>query len=86
MKREYDLLPIYELYIVGIYKNKNNRRVILEAGTKGWTVVYEDGTVAYKDINASKEENFASAYITAEDVLGKLREIYYRDLEELIKK
>ena len=57
------------------YKDSNNLRVTIEAGPKGWTIIWADQSTNYFDADNTTEDNFKIAYDFAVNQVGPLREV-----------
>ena len=62
MKRMFGLMPSNEVDKRKWYKDKLGLRIGIEAGKKGWTILWADGGTIYKDNIATVEDNFNEAY------------------------
>ena len=62
MKRFFGMMHSSEVTLERTYNDKEGLRIRLQAGPKGWSVIYADGGTDYKDIDALPEENLESAY------------------------
>lgn len=72
MRRFLGLMPSNEIVIERVFVDSNNRKVLIQAGPNGWTVIYADNSCEYKDIVAKAEDNFDAAYRVANDAVGHL--------------
>ena len=75
MNRFYGLMPSNEITISKIYKDLNGLTVHIDAGPKGWTVIYADGTTEFKDEELPDTQNLKNAYNNAVNCLGKLTDV-----------
>ena len=75
MRRFFGMMPSSEIESERYYKDKNGYRITIQAGVNGWTIIYADSSTEFKDITASTDENFNTAYDLAISRLGILTEI-----------
>lgn len=75
MKRFYGRMPLEEIEIMRWFKDSTNLNVTIEAGPKGWTIVWADYSTNYSDVDDTAENNFAKAYDTAVSIIGPLRKV-----------
>ena len=62
MKRMFGLMPNNEVEKEKQYIDHNGYTIGIQAGKKGWTIIWADGGTTYKDIVATTDENFNEAY------------------------
>lgn len=74
MKRFFGMMPTSEVEIEKKYKDKNGHDVTIQAGPNGWTILWYDGGSSWKDEENTAEENFNTAFKTAEESVGTLTE------------
>jgi len=55
-----------------VFKDRINLNVVIQAGPNGWTILYADKSILYKDVEATTDENFEEAKRIAENAVGKL--------------
>lgn len=72
MKRFLGLMPSDEVTIERVFVDFTKHKVLIQAGPKGWTVIYADNSCEYKDVDATAEDNFDAAYRVATDAVGHL--------------
>jgi hypothetical protein len=74
MKRMFGLMPANE---VEIEKNflGGERKIIIQAGKKGWTIIWADGSTDYRNFDDSGENNFNSAISHAKIFFPNIVEI-----------
>lgn len=65
MKRFMGMMPNDCIEISKDFKDENGLKVHIDAGSKGWTVIYADGSTEYQDIEGTAEENYNRAYEVA---------------------
>ena len=53
--------PSSEVQISKTYKDRNGRKVIIDAGKNGWTIMWADHSSDYKDVEDTAENNFQEA-------------------------
>lgn len=75
MRRFFGMMPSSEIEVERYYNDKDDYRIIIQAGVNGWTIIYADSSTQFKDITASTKENFNTAYDLAVRRLGILTEI-----------
>lgn len=80
MNRFFGMMPAEEVDVYFEYKDSSGLDITIEAGTKGWTVVYADKSTDYCDVDDTAENNFKKAYHAAVQNVGKLytHSQYYR--------
>ena len=61
MKRFFGMMPSSEVEISKTFKDDCGFKDIIQAGKKGWTIIYADYSTEYKDVEDSAENNFKSA-------------------------
>lgn len=66
MKRMFGMMPSADVELEKSYRDRNGLRVTIQAGPKGWTIIWADGGTTYKDVEATTEENFAEAKAEAD--------------------
>ena len=74
MIRFFGMMPSTEIEKEKHYLDAEGRTYIIQAGPKGWSVLYPGHSSDYNDVEATTEENFKSAYNVAITVAGKLIE------------
>lgn len=72
MKRFFGMMPSTEIEIEKYYKDKDGYKITIQAGLKGWTIIYADSSTEFRDITTSADENFREAYNLAVNRLGVL--------------
>lgn len=72
MKRFFGLMPRNCVTISKKFKDMNGLRLTIEAGPEGWTIIWADGSINYRDIDGTPEVNFNEAYKFAVDSVGSL--------------
>ena len=72
MKRCFGMMPVEEVFIRGRYKDTCGLPVMIEAGPRGWTIIWADYSADYKDVEDTTENNFKTAYDTAIESVGPL--------------
>lgn len=75
MRRFFGMIPSSEIGKERYFKDKDGYKITIQAGVNGWTIIYADSSTEFKDITASTEENFNTAYDLAVRRLGILTEI-----------
>lgn len=61
MKRFFGMMPSEEISISKNYKY-DNQNYLIDAGSKGWTIIYPDNSTDYKDETKLDVENFNEAF------------------------
>lgn len=74
MIRFFGMMPSTEIEKEKHYLDAEGRTYIIQAGPKGWSVLYPGHSSDYDDVEATTEDNFKSAYNVAIAVAGKLIE------------
>lgn len=62
MKRFMGMMPSSCIEIRKDFKDKDGKKVHIDAGPEGWTVIYADGSTQYDDVVATSEDNYKAAY------------------------
>lgn len=75
MKRFFGLMPSASIEISKRFEDKSGKRIQIDAGKEGWTILFADNSTDYEDFNATAEENYKRAYKAATDILGELTPI-----------
>ena len=75
MIRFFGMMPSTEIEKEKHYLDAEGRTYIIQAGPKGWSVLYPGHSSDYDDVEATTEDNFKSAYNVAIAVAGKLIEV-----------
>ena len=75
MNRLWGMMPSNEITISKRYKDHNGLTVRIDAGPKGWAVIYADGSVDFKDEELPDTQNLKNAYDNAVNRLGKLTDV-----------
>lgn len=75
MKRFFGLMPSSEVKIEKRFKTKSDSYVTIQAGDHGWTIIYDDGSNNYANVDLPAEENFEVAYKIVTNKLGELEEL-----------
>lgn len=72
MVRFCGMMPSSDIERQEIFKDMSNLKIIIQAGVKGWTIIYADGSTDYADKVDTVNNNFNEALGVAESCLGKL--------------
>ena len=75
MNRFFGMMPSSEIEKEKYYKDEDGFKVNIQAGTHGWSIIWADSSSCYKDVDATTEENFKTAYDFAVSKVGSLKEI-----------
>ena len=75
MKRFFGMMPSKEVEMEKEYVDKNNSKILIQAGKNGWTVIYADNSTSYKDVEGETLDNFNEAYNVAIKNLGNIKEV-----------
>lgn len=81
MNRFFGIMPAADVEKCKEFRDNSGYRVTIEAGPKGWTIIWADQSTNYLDINDTTENNFKKAYDFAVNQVGPLREVS-EELEE----
>ena len=69
------MMPINEIEIEKIFIDKNNYKILIQAGKNGWSVLWGDySSFHYDEVNTA-ESNYLKAYNIAKDEIGELFEL-----------
>ena len=74
MKRFGGLMPRCEVEREETLYDQFDRRVMIQAGPNGWSIIWSDGAANWDDNVATTEENFNIARNAAVDLVGELTE------------
>lgn len=74
MNRFFGMMPRDCVEIIKGFKDSSGLSVIIEAGPKGWTIMWADHSADYRDEEDTSENNFNKAYNAAVDAVGPLKE------------
>lgn len=72
MERFFGIMPSNEIEREEKHCDKYGEFVIIQAGPRGWTAIFADGSTIYKDEDNDTNINFATAYEAVEDIKGSL--------------
>ena len=61
MNRFFGMMPSSEVQISKTFKDRNGRKIIIDAGKNGWTIMWADHSSDYKDVEDTAENNFQEA-------------------------
>jgi len=74
MNRFFGMMPSSEVEKEKTYKDSVGMNIKIQAGPKGWTILYADSSSEYRDVEASTEENFEEALKTLKGNFSELTE------------
>lgn len=66
------MMPADEVLIQRCFRDMNGHTLLIQAGRKGWSIIYADNSSEYGDADESPEANFETAYRRATDAVGRL--------------
>lgn len=72
MRRFMGLMPSDEVQLEHRYLDRNNMRVIIQAGPHGYTILWADHSSNWEDVDDTTENNFEKAYRLAQSLVGPL--------------
>lgn len=72
MVRFCGMMPSSDIERQEIFKDMSDLEIVIQAGVKGWTIIYADGSTDYVDKVDTVDNNFNEALTVAESCLGKL--------------
>ena len=75
MNRFFGMMPAKYVKKCVEFKDNNGLRVTIEAGPKGWIIIWADQSTNYFDADNTTEDNFKIAYDFAVNQVGPLREV-----------
>lgn len=75
MNRFFGMMPAAYVEKCKEFRDSNNLSVTIEAGPKGWTIIWADRSTDYLDVDDTTENNFKCAYDFAVGYVGPLREV-----------
>ena len=73
MKRFFGLMPVESISIEEIFIDDCGLKVIIQAGSEGYSILYADYSREYEDVVDTPENNFDKAYRIVTKRLGRLR-------------
>lgn len=73
IRRFFGLLCAADATIQKSYLTKDKASVFIQASRYGWTIIYDDYTVTFKDEDLCDVVNFEHAYKVAVATVGELR-------------
>lgn len=65
MRRFCGMMPASEVKKRKTFIDPIDLKITIEAGPKGWTIMYADGSTEFKDVEDTTENNFDAAYAHA---------------------
>jgi hypothetical protein len=71
------MMPVSEIKIEKIYKDKLGFKITVQAGNHGWTILYADGSSMYDDIDNTPEDNLQLALETLRTYISSFEEVKY---------
>ena len=78
MNRFFGMMPSSEIEKESYYEDESGCEINIQAGIHGWSVIWEDSSSCFKDVDTTTEENFKAAYDLAVSKIGNLKEIKKR--------
>ena len=72
MVRFCGMMPSGDVERQETFKDRSDLEIIIQAGVKGWTIIYADGSTNYADKVDTVNNNFNEALAIAESCLGTL--------------
>lgn len=73
MKRFFGMMPLSEIEYDKTFKvGENKLEVSIQAGKRGWTIIYTDASTEYQDIEDTAENNFMKAYDVLKSHFSKI--------------
>ncbi len=75
MQRFFGSMPTSEVAITKKFSDGLGLKFTIEAGTKGWTILFADASSEYKDIDRTAEANFEEAKSVARNYFPDMYEI-----------
>ena len=73
MNRFFGLMPESEVEKHRTFRDAFNILISIEAGPKGYTIIWGDQSTSYEDIDDTTDNNFKKAYEIADKVVGPLK-------------
>jgi len=62
MERIFGLIPDDKVVMEKKYRSDRNDIFHLQANDEGWTIIFNDGSVEFKNVRQTTQENFNEAY------------------------
>lgn len=72
MNRFFGLMPSQDVEKYSTFKDSSGLLICIEAGPKGWSIIWADQSVDYGDVTDTTENNFNRAYDIAVQAVGNL--------------
>lgn len=72
MNRFFGLMPSSEVEKHRTFRDSSDILISIEAGPKGYTIIWGDQSTEYADINDTTENNFRRAFEVVEKAVGPL--------------
>lgn len=85
MQRFCGLMPISEVEKSAKYADKNYGKILIEAGPRGWTVIFPDSSSSYRDNEATTEINFNEALENAREFIALDENGNLMELKEILE-
>lgn len=73
----------------GAFRDPRGLHIEIEAGPKGWTIVWADFSTTFKDVEQETELNFKEAYDCANEAVGPLEiveKLSTKNVVDLVRK
>ena len=73
MTRFFGMIPASEIVIEQSFTDSYGMGIVIQANTKGWTIIRSKSALKYKDVVNTADENYREAYNTASSLYGSLK-------------
>ena len=85
MVRFCGMMPSGDVERQETFKDRSDLEIIIQAGKKGWTIIYADCSTNYADKIDTVDNNFNEALTVAESCLGKLTPVVEEFYDEIFE-
>ena len=76
VKRFFGVMSAEDIEKKVMLRDSSGLLINIEAGPKGWTIIYADCSTEYEDVDDTTEANYKKAYIRATTALGSLTVVH----------
>lgn len=72
VKRFFGVMSVEDIETITLLRDVNGFYISIEAGPKGYSIIWADHSVDYEDVNDTTENNFKKAYNIIDEAVGPL--------------
>lgn len=72
IKRFFGVMSVDDIERMALIRDVNGLYISIEAGPKGYSIIWADHSVDYEDIDDTTEKNFIKAYNIIDKAVGPL--------------